>query len=94
MDIFIDERFMSAKAKDAVRLTFNPSNNPRVTRMKMLAAAFITECETMAGTPAGREAAVAITNMQTASMWAVLGLTTPGLTFPDAVAPAEPERGA
>jgi hypothetical protein len=63
-------------AQEAIRFSFNPSQRNRVTRLKALAAAFISEAE-VAGeeTGAGREAAVAITNMQTASMWAVLGAT-------------------
>lgn len=69
---------ISETAKQAIRLAFNPSGDPRVVRLKMLAAAFITECQgVQAELPEGaREAAVAITNMQTASMWAVLAATT------------------
>lgn len=66
------------EAKAAVRLAFNPSQLERVTRLKSLAAAFITECKMgQAELPeAAREYAVAITNMQQASMWAVLAATT------------------
>lgn len=66
-------------AQEAVRLDFNPSANERVTRLKALAAAFLSECDDIASEQpnAGRELAVAKTNMQTASMWAVLGATTP-----------------
>ncbi len=69
---------LSETAKQAVRFTFNPSGLGRVNRLKALAAAFISECESArAETPEGaREFAVAITNMQTTSMWAVLAATT------------------
>lgn len=74
MTMTIEEAGLSASAIEAVRLSFNPSAKPEVTRLKTLAAAFITECEALKET-AGREAAVAVTNMQTASMWAVLAAT-------------------
>lgn len=64
-------------AEEAIRFTFNPSGLPAVTKLKALAAAFLTACdETQLDNPAAsRELAVAKTNMQTASMWAVLGAT-------------------
>ena len=67
----------SNDAQEAIRFTFNPSGLPRVAILKALAAAFLTECDrTHIEVPAaGRELAVAKTNMQTASMWAVLGAT-------------------
>lgn len=75
--IIVNDQSLSDTAKDAVRLTFNPSGNARVHLLKMLAAALITEYEwVMKDNPAAtREAAVAITNLQTASMWAVLAAT-------------------
>lgn len=75
--ILVTEGSLSDTAKDAVRLTFNPSGNARVNLLKMLAAALITEYEwIMKDNPAAtREAAVAITNLQTASMWGVLAAT-------------------
>jgi hypothetical protein len=65
-------------AADAVRMTSNPSAKPQVERLKALAAAFISECDRVAAEVpnSGREAAVARTNMQSASMWAVLAATT------------------
>jgi hypothetical protein len=68
---------LSAEAAEAVRMGFNPSALDDVNRLKTLAAAFITECDRIATAKpeAGRELAVAKTNMQTASMWAVLGAT-------------------
>ena len=64
-------------ACEAIRLTFNPSGNLDVTMLKILAAAHISTCNRIAKekTAAGRELAVAKTNMQTASMWSVLGAT-------------------
>jgi hypothetical protein len=67
----------SDKAKEAIRHKFNPSGLANVNDLKALAAAFITVCDRIAAEKpeAGRELAVAVTNMQTASMWAVLGAT-------------------
>ena len=68
---------LSESAKEAIRFTFNPSGNAQVNRLKFLAAALITEYERVrdGGNGAAREASVAITNAQTASMWAVLAAT-------------------
>ncbi len=62
---------------EAIRFSFNPSALDSVTRIKALAALFITECDklTSANPAAAREFAVAKTNMQTASMWAELAAT-------------------
>ena len=67
----------STDGLEAIRLTFNPSLNDDVTTLKALAAAFITHCDTVTRRQpwAARELAVAKTNMQTASMWSVLGAT-------------------
>jgi hypothetical protein len=73
-------------ALEAVRFNFNPSLMDNVTVLKALAAAFLTKCDEILMRPgtapsevppdwAGREISVAKTNMQTASMWAVLGAT-------------------
>lgn len=69
-----------ASAAKLVRLSFNPSNSPDVDRLKILAAAFISELERQTAVnghsaEAGREFAVARTHMQTASMFAVAGAT-------------------
>lgn len=68
----------SAAAEDAVRKNFNPSGNPDVAEIKAITAGLITKMEGIRdrdGGKAGREAAVAITNIQTASMWCVLAAT-------------------
>ena len=67
----------SDTALEAVRFSFNPSALDSVTRIKALSALFIAECEAgqAKNSIAGREFAVAKTEMQTASMWAVLGAT-------------------
>jgi len=71
-----EEVEISETALEAIRHKFNPSALMTVTRLKTLAAAFISECERQGhATPAAREFAVAITNMQTTSMWSVLGAT-------------------
>jgi len=67
---------LSATACEAIRFTFNPSGDQRVNTIKALTARLITELEAIRDEGrAGREAAVAITNVQTASMWAVLAAT-------------------
>lgn len=68
----------SATAKDAVRKDFNPSGNQDVADIKAITASLISKMEQIRdrnGGLAGREAAVAITNIQTASMWCVLAAT-------------------
>lgn len=66
-------------ATEAVRYSFNPIGNARVTRIKSLAAALASEL--MAGRneepQSGREYSLAITNLQQASMWGVFAATTP-----------------
>lgn len=63
----------------AVGLTFNPSNDPKVQEVKELYAKIIDICNnlrTEAGQgEKGRLLSVAITEAQTAQMWAVKGIT-------------------
>jgi len=69
---------ISETAKDAIRKDFNPSGNADVAMIKAMTAELITFMEGIRdrdGGKAGREAAVAITNLQTASMWCVLAAT-------------------
>ncbi len=66
----------------AVGLTFNPSGDPKVQQVKQLFAQIIDLCND-ARTEAGqgekaRLFAVAITEAQTAQMWAVKGITFQG----------------
>jgi hypothetical protein len=73
------------EAVKLVRLSFNPSSLKAVDELKLLAAAFISrvhECKAdlngsadPSAQEAGRNFALAITNMQQASMWAVAGAT-------------------
>lgn len=65
---------LTDSACEAVRLSFNPSGIEKVTRIKTLAAALISELETIGG-DAGREAAIARTHVQSASMFGVLAAT-------------------
>lgn len=67
----------SESSFEAIRFKFNPSALGSVTRLKILSSLFIAECERQRDNNplAAREFAVAITNMQTASMWSVLGAT-------------------
>lgn len=69
---------ISESAADAIRLKFNPSADDDVGRIKMFTAGLITHLEYIRdrnGGAAGREAAAAITQIQTASMWSVLAAT-------------------
>ncbi len=69
---------VSASAADAIRHKFNPSDRGDVAYIKDLTGTLITFMENIRernGGKAGREAAVAITNLQTASMWCVLAAT-------------------
>lgn len=69
---------VSATAADAIRHKFNPSDLSDVAIIKDLTGTLITFMEGIRerdGGKAGREAAVAITNLQTASMWCVLAAT-------------------
>jgi len=63
----------------AVGLTFNPGGNPKVDEVKKLYAQIIDLCaeiRTEAGQgEKGRLASVAITEAQTAQMWAVKAIT-------------------
>lgn len=62
----------------AVGLSFNPSADPRVDRIKSLYAQIIDEMAVVRNTVGGeasRLASVAITEAQTAQMWAVKALT-------------------
>lgn len=69
---------LSPTAADAIRYSFNPSSRGDVAAIKSLTGTLITLLEGIRdrdGGKAGREAAVAITHVQTASMWAVLAAT-------------------
>jgi hypothetical protein len=69
---------ISDAGAEAVRMKFNPSALPQVERLKALAAAFISECDIVAGAVpnSARNAAIAKTEMESASMRAVLAATT------------------
>jgi hypothetical protein len=47
---------------------FNPSNDPMIDRIKAASLELATVIEEL---PAGRRRSVALTNLETASMWAV-----------------------
>lgn len=70
-------RPISETASEAVRLNFNPSASSPVDELKAIAAEFLTKCEELKelNPAAGRELSVAMTNMETAQMWAVKGAT-------------------
>ena len=62
----------------AVGLTFNPSNDPQVQKIKELYAQIIDICnESISAEPSekSRLLKIAITEAQTAQMWAVKGIT-------------------
>lgn len=68
---------ISNSAAELVRMGFNPSKVPAVDRIKALAAALVSECEAIrdARGKGAREAAIAITEIQGASMFAVAAAT-------------------
>jgi hypothetical protein len=69
---------VSTSAAALVRAGFNPSGNIRVGLLKTMAAAMISELETIRDDrehPGAREAAIAITQLQGASMFAVAAAT-------------------
>lgn len=73
---FSDTTVCTDTAEKLARFSFNPSGQGDVTRLKAIAAAFITECQLVQGQNpahpnAAREAAAAITLMQQAAMMAV-----------------------
>jgi RecA/RadA recombinase len=72
------EREMTFGEK-AVGQTFNPSGDTRVGDLKVKAAAFIDACHALRGEGSdkevGRMASIAITEAQTAQMWAVKAAT-------------------
>ncbi|QDP55391.1 MAG: hypothetical protein Tp176DCM1853251_75 [Prokaryotic dsDNA virus sp.] len=71
------ETHVSDSAAALVRYKFNPSGLADVQRIKFIAAALISECEALrdAKGPGAREAAIAITDIQKASMMAVAAAT-------------------
>lgn len=74
----IDVNKITPTASDAIRFKFNPSNMDDVAYIKTLTGTLISFMEGVRDRDsgkAGREAAVAITNLQTASMWCVLAAT-------------------
>jgi len=66
----------------AVRLTFNPGGDETVAALKRTAAAFIDTCheerELATDSEVKRMYSVAITEAQTAQMWAVMAATWEG----------------
>tara|TARA_R110002073_G_scaffold214280_1_gene374718 strand:+ start:1217 stop:1462 length:246 start_codon:yes stop_codon:yes gene_type:complete len=68
---------VTGTAAKLVRYTFNPSGLERVQNLKFLAAALISECEAIRDEKGegAREAAIAITDLQKASMMAVASAT-------------------
>lgn len=71
------DQHISDEAAARVRMGFNPSAKPDVDRIKALIASAMTVCEGIrdANGPGAREAAVAITQLQGASMFAVAAAT-------------------
>lgn len=76
MKITVDSETVSAATLEAVRFSFNPSAIDRVAVIKLLAAALIEECAKIrADGNAYREASIAITETESAAMWAVKAAT-------------------
>lgn len=78
------EMACSEGALDAVRWNFNPSANPHVTLLKALSAALITQCEELRAGPGQRSrwASIAITDIESAQMFAVKAATYDELDRP------------
>lgn len=78
MGVYMTERELSYGEK-AVGLTFNPSGDSDVNKIKAMYAGIIDEMHrlrvTTEDSEQGRLASVAITQAQTAQMWAVKALT-------------------
>lgn len=79
---------ISETAAKRARMTFNPSGNERVNRLKTLAAAFYSECEAVRANTtsavAWDEAAVAMNHIQAGAMFAVSAATaTVDVNVPD-----------
>jgi hypothetical protein len=74
----MDDRGMTFGER-AVGLTFNPSGDPLVIELKKLSAAFIDECnycrEQATDPEVKRMYSLAVTDAQTAQMWAVKAAT-------------------
>lgn len=91
---------ISEKAAKRARMTFNPSGNERVNRIKTLAAALYTELDEIVAAAheqgnatAGREAATAATHLQSAAMFGVSATTEEGFIDPiNGEAPTEPAK--
>lgn len=68
---------VSGSAMEAVGFTFNVSGSERVSRIKALSAALITEMEILRNEnpAAARHASIAITDLETAQMRAVKAAT-------------------
>ena len=68
---------INSTAAEVVRMGFNPSTLPPVDRIKALAAALVSECENIRdeNRDAAREASIAITEIQGATMFAVAAAT-------------------
>ena len=68
---------VTGSAAELVRYKFNPSGLEAVQKIKFLAAALILECEAIRDQKGAgaREAAIAITDLQKASMMAVASAT-------------------
>ncbi|MCP4243935.1 MAG: hypothetical protein GY772_25575 [bacterium] len=71
------ETAISDSAAALVRMGFNPSRIEPVDRIKALAAALVSECEAIRDSDGAgaREASIAITDLQKASMMAVAAAT-------------------
>ncbi len=68
---------LTPESNEPVRFSFNPSQKEEVNRIKTLTSALVAEIQAQqkAKPDAGMEFAVALINLQTVSMWAVLAAT-------------------
>lgn len=96
------ETHITNSAAELVRMGFNPSTLPRVDRLKSLAAALASELEAIRdeGGRGAREASIALTELQKASMFGVAAATAdlgkPPVTYstgPAGTVPVERDGG-
>jgi len=75
---------MSTVGEYRVGIDFNPGGNPKVTKLKTLAAEFIDTCRELRDPNSEGEVArlwaLAETHMEDAAMWAVKAVTKPKMS--------------
>lgn len=63
------------KGEELVRVDFNPSKSDKVTDLKQKFASLINEVDSLSNKDTARHVSLAITNLETAAMFAVKAIT-------------------